>query len=187
MRQENSELPVVQVLVDASNREQPVFAWNVIPDLAGGVEEVVDAKSSLDFGRISLGLAAIRTLSISKPFESLTASTHQINYPVSLTMIQERLANGFYRSTAAILFDARAFVETAKRVWYQHPEIVRGATIVSQLIEDVVNSSQADVVDLYIRRCPRDEKRAAAASNLPVSEDGPDGHCKPTPAKRPKV
>ena len=37
----------------------------------------------------------------------------QLNYPVDLKLLSDRLHYGFYRTKEAILFDARAFLNTA--------------------------------------------------------------------------
>ena len=95
------------VQADHSSREQPMQTWNLFPEHAGNGQGQEDVDPSPDFRQISVSLAAIGSLDISR-------SIRQLNYPVTLAMIQERLVNGFYRSTDAILFDARAFLNTAK-------------------------------------------------------------------------
>ena len=100
------------VQADHSSREQPMQTWNLVPEQDGNGQGQEDVDPSPDFRQISVSLAAIGSLDISRPFPM--TSIRQLNYPVTLAMIQERLVNGFYRSTDAILFDARAFLNTGK-------------------------------------------------------------------------
>ena len=58
-------------------------------------------------------LAIIMESGFARPFQLMMRSAHPLNYPVDLKLIDDRLRNGFYRTNQAILFDARAFLDTA--------------------------------------------------------------------------
>lgn len=106
--------------------------------------------------RIAAGISQVMSLAMAEHFSApvdlncYPSYTYIVEYPVDLSMIKARLENRFYRRVTAVQYDARYVYTNACKFNEPKSDIVRSASIISDLCLEIIrNPESVDVTALY--------------------------------------
>lgn len=113
-----------------------------------------DRDSECD--RIAAGISQVMSLAIAEPFAApvdlnlYPSYAYVVEYPMDLSTIKARLENRFYRRVTAVQYDVRYVYTNACKFNEPKSDIVRAASIISDLCLEIIRNSEAvDATALY--------------------------------------